>query len=136
MGELDAVSAGFLMHAIPRDEFVGFVAEASDGGVVGSVGLSPYQMPPKPIQHDGRFGYVSSMYVLPNHRRHGLGRRLLAAVVDHATSMGLTWLTLHASSMGRPIYESVGFESWNEMGLHVPSVRNLYPADRADASGR
>lgn len=37
--------------------------------------------------------------------------------------MGLTWLTLHSSPMGQVWCEAMGFESWNEMALHLPSAR-------------
>ena len=119
--ELGDVSAEYFVGAIPSEQFVGFVALSGDD-IVGSAGLSTYEMPPKPLRHDGRFGYISSMYVLPDHRRQGLGTQLLAAIMAHAESIGLTWMTLHVSPMGRPIYEAAGFESWDEMALHLPSA--------------
>jgi GNAT superfamily N-acetyltransferase len=79
-------------------------------------------MPPKPLQPDGCFGYLSSMYVMPDHRRRGLAGRLTRAVVDCAHELGLTWVMLHASPAGRQIYEAAGFTEFDEMGLHVPTA--------------
>jgi len=62
------------------------------------------------------------MYVLAEHRRRGLARRMMDALIEAAHEIGLTWVTLHPSEMGRPLYESIGFKAWKEMGLHVPTA--------------
>lgn len=128
---VEAVSPAYFSRTIPSGEFIALLAESVDGDVVGSAGLVPYTMPPKPRQPDGRFGYVSSMYVLPEHRRRGLAHRLMQAIIDAADGLGLTWITLHASPAGRPIYEEIGFEAWAEMGIHVPTAIEQRPGDEA-----
>ena len=55
-----------------------FLAVA-DGQVVGICGLSC-----DPYAHDARTGRVRRLYVLPAHRRSGVGQALLGAVVAHA----------------------------------------------------
>ncbi len=122
-GEVEAVSPDYFARAIPSGEFVGLIALTPKGEAVGSAGLSIYQTPPKPMEPSGRFGYLSSVYVLPDHRRHGLASRMMDNLMEHAESIGLTWLTLHKSPMGQPLYEAIGFETWGEMGLHLPSRR-------------
>ena len=122
---MNAPSVEYFTQAIPSGEFAAFGALSPSDGIVGVAGLSTYQMPPKPTRPDGRFGYVSSMYVLPAHRQRGLARRLLAALTMHAETLDLTWLTLHASQMGQPLYEDIGFQEMNEMALYLPSARNL-----------
>lgn len=122
LDDLAEVSERYFAEAIPDGSFIGFIAQTDAGEAVGSAGLSLYTMPPKPIQPDGRFGYISSMYVAEPHRGNGLAGRLLTALVDAANDQNLTWVTLHASEMGRPIYEKARFKTWKEMGLHVPTA--------------
>src|SRR5262249_26871563 len=55
--------------------FLGF----ADGAVVGVCGLSR-----DPYAHDARTGRVRRLYVLPAHRRSGVGQALLEAVIAHA----------------------------------------------------
>lgn len=93
-------------------------AARDDGGRVAAVaGLSIYDITPKPWVPTGVHGYISSMYTRPEHRRRGLGRALLQTAIEAARRMGLTTLTLHASSDGRPLYEAAGFKAVNEMRL-------------------
>jgi GNAT superfamily N-acetyltransferase len=117
--DLQRASIDYFPKALDTEGFVGFIAVTDDDKIVGSVGLSPYQMPPKPIQPDGRFGYVSSMYALPDHRKRGIANQLMNALIEHARVIGLGWLTLHTSEMGRPIYSAIGFNPLNEMSLRL-----------------
>ena len=50
-----------------------------DGQVVGVCGLNR-----DPYGHDVRIGRVRRLYVLPSHRRSGVGRALLETVIAHA----------------------------------------------------
>ncbi len=71
---------------------------------------------------DGRTGgtavpYVLNVYVSPDHRRAGLARRMMEAIVAHCRERGFHAVELHASDEGRPLYESMGFAATNEMRL-------------------
>lgn len=48
-----------------------------------------------PLLHPARYGYISSVYVVPGHRRHGVLRALFAAAEQWCTDRGLTELRLH-----------------------------------------
>ncbi|MBC5824584.1 MAG: GNAT family N-acetyltransferase [Candidatus Eremiobacteraeota bacterium] len=54
-------------------------------------------------------GRVRDVYVLPTHRRRGIARALMALVLDEARTLRVDRLSLGASVMGRPLYESLGF---------------------------
>ena len=122
IASMTAASQEYFARAIPSGEFVALVAVSSDETIVGSAGIAAYTLPPKPLEPSGRFGYISSMYVLPDQRKRGIAQRLLDALITTADDMDLVWVTLHASEMGRPLYERSGFGSWNEMGLHIPTA--------------
>lgn len=59
--------------------------------------------------HHGRSGWVGVIFVTPEERGAGLGRRITRAVLDRLEERGARTQILIASSMGRPIYEREGF---------------------------
>jgi len=93
-----------------------FVAE-SEGIVIGSAvafikrSLSDGYVRPKPN------GYLANVYVEPDHRRRGAARALTAAAIEWLRSVGCRIVRLQASREGRPLYESMGFTSTQEMEL-------------------
>jgi len=59
----------------------------------------------------GRRGWVSSFGVVPAWRRHGLGRRLMSALVERARAYGLRQLLLEViegNTAARRLYEGAG----------------------------
>nr|WTC14099.1 GNAT family N-acetyltransferase [Streptomyces anthocyanicus] len=58
---------------------------------------------------------VFNIAVPPQHRRHGYGRAATAAVLRDAYEQGARTAFLHASPLGVPLYEAMGFrltENW------------------------
>lgn len=91
-----------------------------DGIAVGVVTMLLLDLAPRPEDASGLEGYIINMYVVPQHRRHGVGRKLLAACRREADELGLRRLLLYSTPDGRPLYESAGFEpnqSWMELPL-------------------
>jgi GNAT superfamily N-acetyltransferase len=54
-------------------------------------------------------GWVGGVAVAPAHRRVGLGGGLTAAVVAFLQDRGAATVLLHATALGRPVYERLGF---------------------------
>jgi predicted GNAT family N-acyltransferase len=71
---------------------------------------------------------VERMSVRKPHRHHGVGRRLIEAILDHATEAGYTSLVLHAQIAVAEFYETAGFERVSEPFEEVgrPHVRMVY----------
>jgi len=55
------------------------------------------------------------MYTEPEHRRRGLARRLMEAMIGWCREEGYASLFLHASDEGRALYAALGFSPTNEM---------------------
>jgi ribosomal protein S18 acetylase RimI-like enzyme len=115
--------ARFLAQALGTERFLAWVAEDPRGEVVSCAALSVVALPPKPWNPSGRHGYISSMYTLPEHRRRGLGSRLLRLAVEKARAMGLDQAVLHASDAGRSVHEAAGFTATNEMRQNLKQSR-------------
>lgn len=59
------------------------------------------------VHSDGRLAYLADVYVLPEHRGHGLGVELVRAAVDEGPHRGLRWLLYTKDAHG--LYERFGF---------------------------
>jgi len=58
---------------------------------------------------NGTDGRVRDVYVEPAFRRAGVARALMNVILAEARSLRIDRLSLGASAMGRPLYESLGF---------------------------
>lgn len=114
---LETASREQLEPLIASGEYTGWVAEC-DGVIVAGVGVLLHRLLPRAgdlgLRHEA---YVLNVYTEPEHRRHGLSRRLMLALMEWCRKQNLTRITLHASKFGRPVYESLGFVPTNEMRL-------------------
>lgn len=99
--EVGAMSAAY---APPRAGYV--VIEDAEGNVVGGAGFAPL------AGGDERTCELKKMYFLPALRGHGLGRALLAHVLDQARRAGYARCyleTLVTMDRARRLYEAAGF---------------------------
>ncbi len=82
-----------------------------DGGLVGTGSL--FRLPRRKERHKA---YLVGMYVAPAARRTGVGRALVAAVLDRARTMpGLRQVLLGVEAGNAParaLYEAFGFEAF------------------------
>ncbi len=76
---------------------------------VGAGGISYYRVMPTVDNPSGRKGYYMNLYVSPPYRRQGICTKLLDLLTADAHARGVTFLTLEATAMGRPVYERYGF---------------------------
>lgn len=65
-------------------------------------------------------GRVRDLYVMPTHRRRGVARALMAAVLSEAGALRIDRLSLGTSVMGRPLYESLGFVTKRDEMVYEP----------------
>jgi GNAT superfamily N-acetyltransferase len=54
-------------------------------------------------------GWVGGVAVVPSSRRAGLGGALTEAIVEFLAGRGVATTLLHATALGRPVYERLGF---------------------------
>ncbi|NLE76853.1 MAG: GNAT family N-acetyltransferase [Chloroflexi bacterium] len=114
---MDAAVAAQLAEMIPSGEYRGWLVCTPAGEVVAGAGLSIGRVPGTPRNSSGVYTYLMSMWVEPPHRRQGLAHHLMRTMVEWSRAQGIVEIKLHASDMGRPIYEGLGFRQTNEMRL-------------------
>jgi GNAT superfamily N-acetyltransferase len=127
MGEVDDQAASIIEKAsedhlrtlIEAREYFGFFAEHK-GAVIGGGGAWLRPMLPRPGALEGaREAYVLNVYVEPEHRRNGVARAIMQAILDWSREQRLARVVLHASQEGRSLYASLGFEESNEMRIRL-----------------
>ena len=77
------------LHIVDHQSEYGFILTATDNSLV--VGVA-YASSILSLEHGGWSGWLEELYVLPEWRSHGLGTRLLDAVITGAIERG--WMAL------------------------------------------
>jgi len=116
---MDLMVTNFVEWVRPRladGRYVGWLVQ-EDEAVVGGAGMWLMDFPPHFLDPEPLRAYLLNFYVAPAARGRGLAETLLKTAVDEARKRGIRVVSLHASRMGRPIYERNGFEGTNEMML-------------------
>ena len=98
----------FYEETLADGSFTAFLALDGDT-LAGIGGVNFFRIPPKPKNKTGRSAYISNMYTRPEYRGRGIATKIFALLVDEARERGCGKVILHASDMGRPIYEKYGF---------------------------
>jgi GNAT superfamily N-acetyltransferase len=114
---LEAAILTYIQRAMPAGTFRSWVVE-HQGAIVAGGGLQLRTLMPRPgYVHQEPEGLIVSMWTEPEHRRRGLGRMVVEAILAWGRENGITRFTLHASNDGRPLYQLYGFTATNEMRL-------------------
>lgn len=107
--DMAAATELWLRHALPSHTYRGWMAVTESGEVAAGGGLIVIPWPPGPMTMDPRCAFIFNVYTKPEHRKQGLGRRLMDAMHDWARSEGIERVVLNASVFGKPVYEAMGY---------------------------
>lgn len=99
-----------------QDPYAAFVLEHDSGKVIAWCSLNPFSMRPEYVELS-----EVSCYVGEQHRRRGIGRLMLAHMIDTANTFGLRAL------LGRTLERNVGaIKNFNAFGFEpVVTLRDL-----------
>jgi GNAT superfamily N-acetyltransferase len=103
----------FARTALASEDWRAWVARADDR-LVGAMWLQTVHRVPVPGKRAGPIGYLTNVYVAPEHRGRGLGARMLGQVTawcrEQRYSCVITWPTARS----RPFYRRGGFDRLDE----------------------
>ena len=94
---------------------IGLLAKAQDGKVAGSGCIWLRDDMPRPTNPRMNAPYLMSMYTAPEFRRKGVARLIVQSALKLCKERGYERVNLHASEVGKPLYESLGFSPTTEM---------------------
>ena len=95
-------------HALETGEHIAYLVY-DNGRVIGTGGVSFYQVMPTYHNSSGKKAYIMNMYTIPGYRRQGIAYHTLDLLVKAAKVQGALQIALEATDMGRPLYEKYGF---------------------------
>ena len=84
------------------------------GRIIATAAIAFIEFPPTYTNKTGVKGYITNMYTAPDYRGRGIATTLLNKLLDVAKQRGVHQIWLHASHLGKPVYERVGFVEANE----------------------
>ncbi len=120
--QMEALSRAYFAEAVPAGDYVAWLVTPEDrpGVVISGGGMLLRQVPPGidgrgGVRPDGPQGLIMNVYTEPEWRGYGLATMVMETIIAWAKANGVASLILHASEMGRPIYEKLGFAASNEM---------------------
>jgi GNAT superfamily N-acetyltransferase len=99
----------FARDALARDDWRAWCAE-EDARLVGAMWLHTVPRVPAPGHGAPRpMGYLTNMYVEPDHRSHGLGSRMLQTLVEYCTAGGFELVLTFPADDAYAFYGRNGF---------------------------
>ncbi len=120
--DLDAASPGwhqrwisFFGDLIDRGQAAVWVAQDGRERIGTAAAYLPVTHRSAVLEHPS--AYICNVYVAPPWRRRGLATALTTRALQWARKKGCSVARLRTSSMGRPVYERLGFRPSNELEL-------------------
>ncbi|GAC1033336.1 GNAT family N-acetyltransferase [Pseudomonas sp. No.21] len=109
----------WLRERLADGRYYGF-ALMDEARVAAAIGLMSIEWPPHPSHPEvGQRGYVLNVFVEPDYRRRGLASALMKLAEAEFNRRGLGFAVLHATQVGRPVYEALGWAATSEMAKAI-----------------
>jgi predicted GNAT family acetyltransferase len=88
--------------------------------IVSAAMVCYYQLLPTISNETGNTGYILNVFTDPKYRRKGLATELMNKLKQDAKERNVSKLLLHATDMGKLVYEKLGYEELTrEMSLTI-----------------
>lgn len=94
-----------------RHAVVAYLADSPVGMANGQV----FSRMPAAGRTPAQWLYGANVFVGEQHRRMGIGRALMTALIDYARSRSMVRVVLAPSEMSIPLYESLGFRAAHDL---------------------
>ena len=128
LAEVRANSRSYYRRALPEGAHAAFLA--FDGERFAATGgVSFYAVMPTCCNPSGQKAYLMNIYTCPEYRRKGVAYRMVDLLVKECLARDVTFISLEATDMGRPLYEKYGFRPMRDEML-LPPERCLSLASR------
>lgn len=118
-------SREYYKKALSDGSHIAYLVSAN-GSLVGTGGVSFFQVMPTYHNPTGQKAYIMNLYTAPAYRRQGIAWQVLERLVSAALSQGISFISLETTIMGRPLYEKYGFvQMQDEMILSEEALHRV-----------
>lgn len=107
--EIVRESREYFLHG---DQLTVLVLDGSE--VIGCASMSFMWIMPTFSHPTGKRAHLMNVYTRSTYRRQGIARKMVNMLIDETWKRGATEISLDATTMGRPLYESLGFTNSTE----------------------
>ncbi|MDR1270570.1 MAG: GNAT family N-acetyltransferase [Planctomycetaceae bacterium] len=107
--EIESGIRQYYTETIPTGECIHWLAE-SENRIIGGGALSIWSYAPGLTLRNGKSAYIFNIYTEPDFRKQGIATEVVRRLIADAGQRGVTRLELHATEMGSPVYEKLGFQ--------------------------
>ena len=90
------------------------VLAIENGEVIGCASMNYMWIMPTFSHPTGKRAHLMNVYTRNTYRRQGIARKMCEILIDETWKRGATEISLDATVMGRPLYESLGFKNSTE----------------------
>lgn len=101
---------------IANNTFIAYLAFDGDS-FVGTSSACLYSVLPGRKLPNGKHAYIQNVYVIPSYRGNGIAKKLIELVISEVKQNGYKDISLHATEMGKLLFEKCGFTSENKVQL-------------------
>jgi len=116
------MNASFREWLRPRladGRYFGFLIE-DQGEPVAGIGLFLLDWPPHFLHPtETNRGYICNVFVEGRHRGRGISKAMMELAEEEFARRGVHYLVLHASKLGRPVYDKLGWDATSEMAKAI-----------------
>lgn len=82
----------------------------NEKNIIGCGGMCLYNEMPSPDNINGKCAYLMNIYVKPNYRKQGIGKKICSWLIEQAKSKNITKIYLETSDNAKSMYKKLGFE--------------------------
>ena len=110
----------WIREAISSGKYLGMLATSVDQVAAGA-GMLLLDNAPGWWDQSTSQAYIFNVYTELEHRRQGLARQLIQALLEEAKLRDICLVSLHTTEEGRALYANLGFEASSEMRMLLES---------------
>lgn len=110
MDEYRKIMSNYLKKEMSSGNFIAWLAVVNNE-IIATSGLITIQRQPQLWNMTGQEVYIMNMYTKPEWRKKGIGTAILEKLIEEARNRGIEAIKLHATPMGKPLYEKRGFKT-------------------------
>ena len=110
----------YIENGFKDGSFVSWVAMNTHSKIIATSGLTFYTLPPNDWCPNGKTACIGNLYTLPDFRRKGIARHLIALNIEEAKKNGCQRILLNATDTSKSLYENFGFETSDTAMAYFP----------------